>query len=38
MKFYGSEESTPKGRDIDFSFEGAVEYTRFKVTKVSKVS
>ncbi len=32
-----NKESTPKGRGIDLPLEGAVGYTGFKVTKVSKV-
>jgi hypothetical protein len=31
-------ESTPEGRGIDLSLEGAVGYTKFKVTKVPKVN
>jgi len=33
-----SKEPMPKGHGIDLPLEGAVGYTRFKVTKVSKVS
>ena len=28
----------PKGRGFDLSLEGAVGYTRFKVTKMTKVN
>ena len=31
-------ESTPKGHGIDLPLKGAVGFTKFKVTKVSKVS
>ncbi len=31
-------ESTPEGRGIGLPLEGAVGYTKFKVTKVSKVT